>query len=312
MASKGIIEDDDFINLRNYPLYQINENTFSIIDFFFVVDKFYKSVKFILKNSFNKHYNLSSKDRGFFDFFNTNFSEKFLMKRVLDNIFTKPYFIKKKSLQNKDNEPDYYIRHGKKVFLFENKDVLIAKEIKSSGDIEKINGVLKSKFLKVNNKPIGIGQLVSSIGHIVEKEFEFDDYVNQQKNITIYPVLLVNDRIFEIPGINYRLNQWYSEAVKEKLGEDYNSNFIKPLTLIDIDTLIFWTPYLVKKDSHFKNIIDNHLNKMSSRKNLNNNNGNSKIANESLTRIISPISSRFNNYQFPTELLIDKLKDTIT
>lgn len=314
IASSEIIEDEDFTNLRNYPIYKITKNTFSIIDFFFVVDKFYKSVKFILKNSFHKHHNLPAKDRTFFEFFNTKFSEDFLMKRTLDKIFNKPYFIKKNIQENTDNEPDYYIRHNKKVFLFENKDVLIAKKIKSSGDIDKINGVLKSKFLEVNNKPIGVGQLVTSIAQIVENNFKFDDYVNSQKNITIYPILLINDRIFEILGVNYRLNQWYLELVKEKLGDKYNPNFIKPLTVIDIDTLIFWTPHLIKKDSYLKNIIDDHLRKMSTRKKANHPDARKRkqIANKNMTNQIAPISSRNINYKFPVKLMVEKFSDVVT
>jgi hypothetical protein len=181
LASNKIIEDDDFTNLRNYPIYKLDNNTYSIIDFFFVVDKFYKSVKFILKASFHKHHNLPAKDRTFFEFFNTKFSEDFLMKRVLDGIFNKPYLIKKTVIDNQVNEPDYYVRHNKKIFLFENKDVLIAKDIKSSGDIEKINGVIKSRFFEVNNKPIGVGQLITSIVQIVENKFIFDNYVNNQR-----------------------------------------------------------------------------------------------------------------------------------
>ena len=314
IASNEIIEDEDFTNLRNYPIYKINENTFSIIDFFFVVDKFYKSVKFILKTSFHKHNNLPAKDRTFFEFFNTKFSEDFLMKRTLDKIFNKPYFIKKSIQENTGNEPDYYVRHNKKVFLFENKDVLIAKKIKSSGDIDKINGVLKSKFLEVNNKPIGVGQLVTSIVQIVENNFKFDDYVNSQKNITIYPILLINDRIFEILGVNYRLNQWYLKLVREKLGDKYNPNFIKPLTVIDIDTLIFWTPHLTKKDSYLKDIIDDHLRKMSTQKKANHPDARKRklIANKNLTNQIAPISSRNINYKFPTKLMIEKFSDVIT
>lgn len=313
LVSNEIIEDEDFTNLRNYPIYKISENTFSIIDFFFVVDKFYKSVKFILKSSFHKHNNLPAKDRTFFEFFNTKFSEDFLMKRVLDKIFDKPYFVKKTDLGNQDNEPDYYVRYNKKVFLFENKDVLIAKDIKSSGDIEKINGVIKSKFFEVNNKPIGVGQLITSIQQIVENNFIFDDYVNNQKNITVYPILLINDRIFEILGINYRLNQWYLEKIKEKLGDKYNPDFIKPLTIIDIDTLIFWTPHLIKKDCNLKKIIEEHLSKMNTRKKVNHPDleKGKIIANKNLTNQIAPISSRFSTYKFPMELLIDKFKDVI-
>ncbi len=314
ISSSKIAEDDDFTNLRNYPIYKITKDTFSIIDFFFVVDKFYKSVKFILKNSFHKHHNLPAKDRTFFEFFNTKFSEDFLMKRTLDKIFNKPYFIKKCIQENTDNEPDYYIRHNKRVFLFENKDVLIAKKIKSSGDINKINTTLKSKFLEVNGKAIGVGQLVTSIVQIVEKNFKFDDYVNGEKNITIYPILLINDRIFEVLGINYRLNQWYLQLVKEKLGDKYNPNYIKPLTIIDIDTLIFWTPHLIKKDSHFRNIIDSHLRKMSTRKKVNHQSPikRKQIANKNLINQIAPISSRNINYKFPVKLMVEKFSDIVT
>jgi hypothetical protein len=314
IASNEIIEDEDFTNLRNYPIYKISENTFSIIDFFFVVDKFYKSVKFILKTSFHNHNNLPANDRTFFEFFNTKFSEDFLMKRVLDKIFNRQHFVKKADLENQANEPDYYVRHNKKVFLFENKDVLIAKNIKSSGDIDKINGVIKSKFFEVNNKPIGVGQLITSIVQIVENNFKFDNYVNNHRNITIYPILLINDRIFEILGINYRLNQWYLDQVKEKLEDKYNPNFIKPLTIIDIDTLIFWTPHLTKKDSNFKEIIDDHLRKMITRKKVNHPDieKGKLIVNKNLTRQIAPISSRFNSYKFPMKLLIEKFKDVIT
>jgi hypothetical protein len=314
LVSNEIVEDDDFTNLRNFPIYKIDENTYSIIDFFFVVDKFYKSVKFILKNSFHIHNNLSAKDRTFFEFYNTKFSEDFLMKKILDKIFNKPYFVKKSILETKDNEPDYYVRHNKRIYLFENKDVLIAKNIKSSGDIDKINEVLKSKFLEVYKKPIGIGQLVNSIVQIVENNFKFDEYVNNQKNFTIYPILLINDRIFEILGINYKLNQWYLELVKEKLGDKYNSNFIKNLTIIDIDTLIYWLPYLEKNDSNFREIIDDHLKNMTNRKTVKHHNieQGKIIANKNLTQQIAPISSRLNQYKFPMKLLLDKFEDVIT
>ncbi|MCM4163590.1 MULTISPECIES: hypothetical protein [unclassified Arenibacter] len=87
LASAEIEESPDFTNLKNYPIYQIDEDTFSIVDFFFVVDKFFKSVRFILKDAYNKHHNLKPKDGSFFGFYNTKFSEEFLMEKVLDEIF---------------------------------------------------------------------------------------------------------------------------------------------------------------------------------------------------------------------------------
>ena len=44
------------------------------------------------------------------------------MRKVLDDIFDKPYFfkIKPKKIET-PGEPDYYLRIGNKVFVFENK-----------------------------------------------------------------------------------------------------------------------------------------------------------------------------------------------
>jgi hypothetical protein len=266
LVSNDIGIDYDFTNLRKYPIYKLNDETYSIIDYFLTVDKFYKGVKFILKESFNEKDGLPDKDGRFFNFFNKQFSENFLMKTVLDKVFHKSYFIKKnvKNIKrDKTHEPDYYVRHNNCILFFENKDVLIRKEVKSSGDIKKILKVFEEKFLKNNDgKPVGIGQLVNSISQIVENNFNYDDYVNTKPNLIIYPILLIHDRILEIPGVNYILNKWYLESVKDKLGEKYNPNFIKSLTVIDIDTIIFGLDHFTKNDNNFKDFIEGHLKEM--------------------------------------------------
>ncbi|RBN49345.1 hypothetical protein [Flavobacterium psychrolimnae] len=314
LISNKIDIDDDFTILKNYPLYKIDSEIYSIIDHFFVVDKFYKSVRFILKESFNKKNNLSDKDRTFFSFFNTKFSEDFLMKKVLDKIFNRPHYVKKYQNINKPHEPDYYIRDGKAVFIFENKDVLIRKDIKSSGDIDEILNVFKDKFLETKGKPIGIGQLVNSVFQIVENNFDYDNYVNTRKNFTIYPILLVNDRILEIPGINYILNKWFLKSIKEKLKEKYNSKFIKDLTIIDIDTLIFGTNYFRKKNNNFRHFIENHLKEIITVRRP----GGETLEeveesnNKNLMKQFSPISFRLSKDKFDTNLFIEKFKEIIT
>ncbi len=237
-----------------------------------------------------------------------------IIKRILDQIFWQPYFIKKKEIENGKNEPDYYVRHNNVILLFENKDVLIAKEIKSSGDIEKIESALKIKFLETDGRPIGIGQLVTSILQIIGNCFPYDEYVNTKKSFKIYPILLVQDRIFETPGINYRMNQWYENMVKERLEENYNPNLIKPLTVINIDILIYWMPYLVEKDSNFKKIIDDHLKLMTTFKKPNHSDPEvaKQIALKRFSTQIFPISQRLNGYKFPVSLLIEKFDDIIT
>ncbi len=313
LASAEIDESSDFTNLKNYPIYKIDEKTFSFIDYFFVVDKFFKSVRFILKDAYNAHHNLPPKDGSFFSFYNTKFSEEFLMKRVLDDIFHWDYMVKRQEVNTKDNEPDYYSRHSNTIYLFENKDVLVAAGIKSSSDIDDIKKLLKKKFLHDGDRAVGIGQLVTSIQQIVENDFKYDEYANQIENLIIYPILIVSDRIFEILGMNYTLNKWYLELVKEKLGNKYNPDFIKNLTFIDIDTLIFWQPHLREKDFHLKDIVDDHHRKMNKVAKINSPNLQEamKQANESFYNRLSPIGNRFQEYKFPTALLVDKFRDVL-
>ena len=201
LIAEQIEEDSDFLYLRNYPLYKMDKETYTIINAFFVLDKFTKSIKFLLKDCFNKKHNLNAKDRTFFNFYNKDFSENYLMKNVLNNIFVKKYFIKHEILDNNESEPDYYIRHNKDIFLFEYKDVLIAKDVKTSGDINKITKTLEGKFLinPSNGKRIGIGQIITHIEAISANNFNYDKQIEKNKSYNIYPILLLSDRAVIFP-----------------------------------------------------------------------------------------------------------------
>lgn len=303
LISDNIEVDNDYTHLRNHPLYKIEDGIYSIVDFFFAIDKFYKSVRFILKESFEKNYKLPPNDRSFLDFYNTKFSEEVMMDSILNNIFHQKFLIKKNSDGTSGlNEPDYYVRHNKKLYLFEFKDALIAKKVKSSGDTKLIDKTLKEKFLyNHKNKPIGIGQLIESIDKIVNQSFEYDLGISKLKNISIYPILLVSDRYLEVFGMNFKLNKWYLEEVKKKLGDKYNPNYIKSLTIMDIDTLIYGKTYLSKKEKHFKNCVAKHLYELNLNKKINHPDPieGQKIANKLITKRLLPLSQRFEELRPP-------------
>lgn len=314
MTSDNIMLDEDFTHLKNNPIYFLGKNRFSVVNYFFVVDKFYRSTKFKLKEIYESKDVIKKKYGNFFGFFNKEFSENFLMKNVLDDIFNKEDFYKKKVADREiDGEPDYYIRHGNTVFLFENKDVLISKAVKSSANIDEINAVLHEKFVHDGKKAVGIGQLVNSIEEIVNKSFQLDEYVNSENDLRIFPVLIIQDRIFQSPGINYRLNSWYLNIVKDKLKDKYDPNFIKGLTVIDIDTLIVWTPYLKEINNRFEEIIIDHLFRMQNHKEINASTLEEARdqANNNLYEQISPISTRNIPFQISVDSLAQKFKEII-
>ena len=237
------------------------------------------------------------------------------MKNILDEVFEKEYFIKKPEREKElPGEPDYYVRHNNEIFVFENKDVLIAKGIKASADITQINEVLKTKFLADGKKKVGIGQLVTTIAEIGSKHFRFDDYVNSKTLLTIYPILLVHDRIFQTLGINYRLTNWFKEQCAERLGDLNTTLSIKSLTVIDIDTLILWLPYFKIKDKNFKDVLNLHLEKMNKWKKVNNASTEAKSmyrVNRNLTEQLSPIKARKIPYDINLNILMERFKKVI-
>lgn len=305
LISEQIEEDLDFLHLRNYPLYKMDKETYIIINAFFVLDKFTKSIFFLLKDCFNKKNNLKSNDRTFFNFYNKDFSENYLMKNVLNNIFSKKYFIKHEILDTNESEPDYYIRHNKDIYLFEYKDVLIAKDVKISSDINKITNALEGKFLKnpSNSKRIGIGQIITHIEAISSNNFIYDKEI-KKKSYNIYPILLLSDRTLEIPGINHMLNKWFIGNLK--IENKYLN--VKKLTIIDLDTLIFFEQFLKSKDKNFKCLLDEHISKMSlSIKGY----GKNKLEYENnvlkkITQKLAPFSSRFRRGMFNHKLFIER------
>lgn len=306
LTSSEIIAEADFLKLRNHPLYQIDEFTYSIVDPFFVLDKFTKSVKFILKESFNKKNNLDEKDGTFFSIYNKDFSEEYLMKNLLGDIFNKKYFIKKKDTASKDKEPDYYFRYNNDIFIFEYKDALIPKEAKMSGDINQILGVLSDKYLEKpkNRKPVGIGQLVSHIKSISEGKFIYDDEITLTRKNKVYPILLLSDRLLEIPGINYILNKW----LRNNLPEIHKNLIINDLVIIDIDTLIFFAEYLKRKDKNFKDLLEDHIKKM---KMIAKGYGNTErevyqTFNNKISKKLAPFSARFSNSMFDEKLFVER------
>ncbi|MGV3697585.1 hypothetical protein [Flavobacterium sp.] len=288
IALKEIEEDEDFTALKKTPIYFLDENRFSIVIFFFVVDLFYRSAKFRLKEIFA----LQNIDCGnFISYYNKEFSENFLMKNVLDIIFSKKYFIKKPHGEiEKENEPDYYVNYNNNLLIIENKDVLVNKTIKKATEIETINNFLHERFVHSGKKAIGINQLINSIESVYKEDFKFDEKINYKKRIEIFPILIAQDRIFQSMGINYKLDGWF-KAELERRGISSNNHFkIHSLILFDIDTLILWSNNLENNFKVFKTLMIKHSIQMEEKQRKNYNER--KHFEDYLQRILKPISMR--------------------
>jgi hypothetical protein len=152
--------------------------------------------------------------------------------------------------------PDYYVRKGNDIFLFELKDTLANASTKEKRNLDDFVLDLYGKFFKTEkNKPKAIMQLMAKVKDIQEGKFAFDT-VN--KNSNIYPVIIVDSTYFTMRGVCVILEHWMRYYC-EKAGIE--SQNIKKLILMDISTLKLFASKF--KQFGFKHYFEEYYNDIS-------------------------------------------------
>ncbi|GLU57327.1 hypothetical protein Dfri01_67880 [Dyadobacter frigoris] len=258
----------DFVHLRNNPIYKESEGSYRIIYPKFLLEKIYKGWYFLL-NQLNSNNQSPHGIRQFRSFYGFEFTENFLVKRLLNDCFDKKAIrlsgqdIRNIRLTNKINagaEPDYYVRDWDEVYLFEVKETLLTKEAKTSFDFSVIEKELRDKLFYKNDrgKPKAIIQLINIIRNFLIHNIDFDDCQRSSK-FRIYPILILSEEVFNAAGLNNLTNKWFCEELTLLLDElNIKKTKIKPLTVITIDTLTHLNPYLSKKVIRLKTLLDSY------------------------------------------------------
>lgn len=239
------LDQNDFLTIRAKPFYKVKEGVYRIIFNLFVVEKIFKGVYFLLRDV-NKTLPKASRIKEIKSFYGDEFSEKILCYRVIESIYPDKCirFSGKELADMKiDAAPDYYVRKGKNILLVESKDFLIAADKKMSFDFN----VYEKEFGRVLDyeelpdgkiKPKAVVQLANSIRRILKNDFSADtDYY--YKDIFIYPVLLTHDHQYDTPGFNELIDFWFQEELLELQNEGLFIYHVKPLSVVNIDSLIY-------------------------------------------------------------------------
>lgn len=252
--------DEDFSEIKNHPIIQIDKNTFGVISSQFLSEKMYKSVYFSLKGinkalvdtDFYVNENDFRKDYGY------NFTEKTLLGCVLKASFGRRYKHLDYSKLTSQGDPDYYIRNGNKIFLFECKDNLINKSIIESVShaklIDELANIFIEKHNRKKNKPGAIKQISNNIQRLLNNSFSDDIKVN---NVTIYPLIVVNHDIYSLPGVNKLINVWFKNELAQR---GVNNSQIRPLIIIDMNTLVLSMDLFKDKIIKLDTILDKYIN----------------------------------------------------
>jgi len=255
------VEDLDYIKLREKPLIQLDETNFRVIHPLFIADKIYKGQFFLLKQLNDIEPKLITNFRSWYT---THFSEGFCFNELIKYafpVFTGRFFDDELKAMGVIGPPDCYLRFDNDVLLLENKDIFIGAGIKGSYDFEQLIAEIKKKLLQEGKKPVGIGQVVTNIRKLLTGENKFDDGLTIN-NASIYPVIVLHDPMFDAPGLNKVLNAMYQEELAKLKAEGLPVDHIKPLTLMNIDTLIQLAPLVKTGKVTITKILEGYFRQM--------------------------------------------------
>lgn len=262
--------DKDFKALRAKPVLKTDTNSYTLLSNDLFLNKFFQVIQFdfgnfIAKNGGEAH---GRKVKSFLDYksvYSSFFSEETLLYNLLSYITKgKKKFKSFTGVQIKNiigeskTEPDYYIRDGNNIFIFEAKDAIFSTNAKLSYDIDVINEEISKKMVKnEKGKQKGVTQL-----SLVIKSIACNEYSKVDKGIpssyNIYPILLVTDAAFTAFGINYILDK----ELKKLTTEIPKNARIQPLSLIRIDTLIEFRELFKDETVPLKKAIAGYTSKM--------------------------------------------------
>lgn len=255
--------NQDYTYFKSHPLIELNDGTYLPISPIFCINHIYKSIYFEFK-AINESFSGTAnhiKGQGLLSIFTTEFSEQTLFERYVRNAICRHRGIKKtdrdcKLENNFGHEPDFYLRDGNNIILFENKDIMISDKIISSKKYELLEKELYKKLITKK----GISQLIYNIKQIENKTFKWDS--NLPNKPKIYPVLIIDDSSLCAPGLNYILNEVFQQQLecnKIKLK-------VYPLAIVELDTLIAFANYFQLPDVRLKKLLEQYYDYISKSK----------------------------------------------
>lgn len=256
----------DFLAIRNRPLYKVGENDYVILNRAMIINKMYTSIYWDCKNIIEANPQLAISQDGFRTDYTTDFSEGYLVYILLEKAYGNKRYKQYSGEQMKElmnhSEPDYYVRNGNKVFLFEVKDSFITGKAKQSFDILKIVEDLKNKYYKTKHSEKAIKQLLTRIKLSLTMGYPFDQNY-KPKSLKFYPILIVYDINLTVPGIESVLIEWFETErdilIKEMAEKDITGFHINNIVVLHIDCLVLLNEYIKAGKIKLEDLINGHL-----------------------------------------------------
>lgn len=234
-------ENVDYAAFRARPLIKIAEKEYAVLNYQFLTERIFSGLYFDFRTLAEKR-GISQSD--FKRKYSTNFSEHVLfcdalreaLKNHFDILMTEADCLAADDSKDAKNAapPDFYARKNNVVLVFENKDILISRELKEGGTIPQYIDFFRSRLYE-NEKgsPKGVKQLMNHVKKIRSGEFQRRWDAGCPKDAIVYPVLVVPEAKYTYQGIKNLLQRWQKEA-------GVSMENVKPIAYTDIGTLCLY------------------------------------------------------------------------
>jgi hypothetical protein len=251
---------EDFLFLRNHPIFRTDEDKFQVIYKRFVIEKIFRAQYFEL-STLSEKIGVMSKNKFRTLVYTSAYSEDLLLYNALDKIFKNAdQRIHGKTMEEKApraGTTDYFAYQDQHIYLFESKDILIKKEVKDRLQIPEIREEFRKKFYNDPDGDKAVLQLAKNIKKILDGEYAQFGYVTG-KFRGICPIIVVHSDAFNVLALNQILKKWFKEACNQVGISKKDQYKILPVVLIDINTLLYLQDKINGNNFHLHQIIDDY------------------------------------------------------
>ncbi|GGA95943.1 hypothetical protein [Mucilaginibacter rubeus] len=245
----------NFSGIKSQPLWRYNKSNYLVLSWGSLSGKLYEGLVFdFFHQSGIKEHADFKRFTDFKRFVGEQITERYLSRKMLQALFKKKYGVLLFDEHEIAGFPDAYYRQGNTVVLFEIKDAYFPANAINSFSYDKIVAAIDQK---VNNSGKGTGQFIKQLKFLCQKPYERSPGYKYARNLTVYPVIIYADQMFNMPGIDQYLAKSFCEKVRENELEKHFKK-IKPLAFINLNFLMKYFDLLETSGFELTKLIDEY------------------------------------------------------
>ncbi len=263
--SKRFVNKETYklVSIKKGPFIDVGENKYLISDNVFLLEKTYNQlvndfwfdyIKPKFQDSKNNKYSVEFY-RSIFGYFFEKYVDE-ILHELFENYKYSSLItfsnLKLKIVKDEIEIADIYFRYGKRIFLGQVKGGNIYDKEKYSKSTEDLYKKDRNSFFE----NFGVNQIVKSITIMNDYILSLDGHYPKGHPITIFPVIIVNDKSLQTPLMADTFNIRFQELI-ENLSIDKIT--IKPLSIIHISDLERLQYTLNKTPKRIWELLESHV-----------------------------------------------------